>query len=127
MENNYILTHLFSVDDKGKNCLIFRSKSIDARTTGMSSFIRLEDYRNVKKLKGVTEHLSVRINGKWNNLSALFPTPRKNVFFGNISNQGVKTLIVVFIDRENGFMRVMEMPKGYYPNYGAILSLVNRL
>jgi len=127
MENRNILTHLFTLEGTGKNCQYFTSKNIDTRTTGIPSHIRLEDYRSKHKLRDVNEQLSLHINGKWKCLSALYRTKRENVYFGNILSGSKKTLLVVFVDREHGFIRIMEMPKGYYPDYFTIISLVNRL
>lgn len=127
MENTNILTHLFMIEGTGKNCQYFNAKQIDSRTTGVPNNIRLEVYRSKYKLRDVTEQLSLHINGKWKCLTALYSTKRENVYFGNILSGSQKTLLVIFLDREHGFIRIMEMPKGIYPDYYAILSLVNRL
>jgi len=126
MSSNKIKTHLFKMSDVRKDCVLFRKDYNPKNGQTFGGVLRLEKYRNTYKLRGVDSLISTFKNDRWVNVSALFKLSLENTYYGNVLIQGKKTLLLIYLDKQNHTIKVIEFPVGYYPVKKTIFNLTQK-
>lgn len=114
-----------------KTSVHYESTSEKSMDVFRTSIARLEEFRGYSRAEGCPYLLKVKTDTNWNKCSpvtGLFPTTTKDVFYGDIRENMMKTLILIILEGdEYSNMTIIVFPKGHYYQTNEINRIVSRL
>lgn len=92
--------------------------------------VKIEVFQGYSKAYNLGEYFRLRGSTSWKSgeqVSGLWKTDRKDVFYGDRRQGTVKTLLFFMFNNNRDSMQVYVYPFGYYPNKQTIVKLSNDL
>jgi hypothetical protein len=96
----------------------------------LTNVVKIEKFQGFSKVFNVDLYFRIKDQSSWaksKQITGLFKTNTKNVFYGDFKHLGVKTLLVFRLSKERDVLMVYEFPKGCCPHKSVIDKTITQL
>jgi len=119
---NLPIIHTYRPKKVNKTSTIYEySNTIELRDINpddnFTNLVKLEVFQGYSKAKNLVYYFRLRDKSNWSKcklVTGLFRTIKPNIFFGNIKENNIKTLMIFYIDDNNNLI-IHKYPTGFNP------------
>ena len=120
----------FHIHKTNKQDTIYQGLETNPRDSFITDFVKVERFQGYSNAYNLGLYFRIKDASSWaksKKITGLWKTQNEKVFFGDIKEDNVKTLLLFEIDPETNNLRVFEFEKGFYPSRSIIDKLSNGL
>lgn len=130
MSTGDVIVYRFKESKVNKNSTIYQLEDSQTLSGWITDPVKIEKFQGFSKATNTDYYFKLRDQSNWakcEQVTGLWKTPYKGVFYGDRRMQGTKTLILfqLSINREN--LTIYVYPNGYYPSQSVIYQLAQEL
>ena len=130
IEGNNVVSHVYKVVKVNKCDMQYIITHDLPKVSFLTERIKIEAFQGYSNATNLCEYLRLRGATSWKSgkqVSGLWKTIRKDVFYGDDKTNGIKALIIFHFEDDRSRLTVHTYPHGNYPNRAKIDELINAL
>lgn len=120
----------FNAIKTNKHDTIYQVTESNPLDSIITEFVKIEKFQGYSNAYNLGLYFRIKDSTSWaksKQITGLWKTQTNGVYYGDFKEGNFKTLLLFKLDVNNDFLRVIEFPKGYYPNRTIIESLSSNL
>jgi len=124
------LKHVYRAVKINKCDIQYQITSVLPDRSCLTERIKLEKFQGFSKAHNLWEYLRLRGATSWKSgeqVTGLFKTPDRNIFYGDRKTTKGKSLILIFKSSDLETVTIYTYPEGYYPSQKKIIYLIDPL
>jgi hypothetical protein len=117
----------FSPIKFNKHDTIYYAQMNNPKDSFITELVKIEKFQGYSNAYNLGLYFRIKDQSSWSKskqITGLFKTTRKGVYYGNIKEGATKTLLLFKIEHESNELTVFEYPKGYNPHRNVIDNLI---
>jgi hypothetical protein len=130
--NNSLMANVkefkFNVKKTNKHDTIYQGLDSNPKDSFITDLVKIEKFQGYSKAYNLGLYFRIKNSTSWaksKQITGLWKTQTKGVYYGDCRE--TKSLLLFELNEVHDFLRVIEFPKGYYPNKTIIESLSSNL
>jgi hypothetical protein len=120
----------FSPIKFNKHDTIYQAQPSNPNDSFITELVKIEKFQGYSKAYNLGLYFRIKDATSWaksKQVTGLWKTTRKGVFYGDFKDGTTKTLLMFKICDESHELTVYEYPKGYNPHRNVIDELINQI
>ena len=123
--------YVYIADKFNKHDTIYRIKTpVHLLGTVLTDHVKIEVFQGYSKAYNLGYYFRIKNTSSWaksRQITGLFKTGKRGVYYGNIKEGNVRTLLLFHLQNENELLNVYEFPNGFNPSRSVIDLLIEQI
>jgi hypothetical protein len=119
MENYTPQTYLFRAIKVNKHSTIYEMIEGEEGSSFITKTVKIEKFQGFSHAYNLGEYFRIRNASNWKDskqITGLWQTTREDIFYGDIKEGSVKTLLLFQYAQKRAYLKVYVYPKGFDPS-----------